>query len=286
MSLYFEQQDQEGLAASRRPIRVDAAVQWRDVNDGNAGFVFAPFGYDPAQPQPNAPRFGQRQGILPAGDSGTQARFNNDPLTIAPVWQTTPQEWQPPAIRYSLKSAGLMRADIVSRAEFGPAILPFAGGWDIQPIQPPAPFSIRSSPFVLLAAATARGDDGIGGILIPPWAFAKPLTTFPDIQSNVAAAIPSYNAGPQVGAIKSQPGIAVPTVLKATPGTIFTVIVNTAGTGAGAIYDASSVAAASSANQICGIPSTANTIVLLEWPCQNGIVLIPGAGQILAAKLV
>ena len=35
--------------------------------------------------------------IVTGGDDGTQAQLNNAPLSLAPKWQTSPQEWQPPA---------------------------------------------------------------------------------------------------------------------------------------------------------------------------------------------
>src|SRR5579863_8160373 len=102
MTLYFEQNDQENVTPMRRPYRAPLNAL--------------------------------------AGDDGIEGRFNNAPLSLAPVWQTTPQEWQPPALRQYLRYAGVMRADVVGRAEFGSGIVQFAGGWEIQPMQPPAPW--------------------------------------------------------------------------------------------------------------------------------------------------
>jgi hypothetical protein len=246
MTLYFEQNDQENVTPMRRPYR----------------------------PNLNAL----------AGDDGIEGRFNNAPLSLAPVWQTTPQEWQPPTLRFWQRYAGIMRADVVSRAEFGSGIIPFAGGWEVLAFQPPVPFV--TSKARMLGGSTARGDDGIASILIPPWQFATPLKTFPDVQSRADAAIPSYNAGPQVGSIKSMPNITTPTLLKAGPGTLFSIITVAAGTTAGAVYDSNSIAGAVAANEISPIPTSGGPIFLFEWPCQYGIVVIPGAGQILSVKWV
>lgn len=245
MTLYFEQNGQEGFVGRRIPPRNSAMI----------------------------------------GDDGTQARFNNAPLSLAPPWQTTPQEVAPPALRQYRRIGGILPGDASDWNDTtGPLKVAFREGWQIQFFQPPAPFGRQQSPFVLGAGAGAKGDDGIGAVFVPPWQMASPLKSFPDIQSNVAAAIPSYNAGPQIGSISSMPNITTPTLLKGTPGTIFSVIVIAAGSIAGALYDATSVAAANAANQIAPIPTSGGPIFLFEWPCQYGIVLIPGAGQTLSAK--
>ena len=248
MTLYFEQNDQENITPMRRPYR----------------------------PNLNAL----------AGDDGIEGRFNNAPLSLAPVWQTTPQEWQPPALRIFQRWAGVLHPDPSTEAVMPPLKLPPVEGWEIQLWQPPPPWSIRNSPFVVGAGATAHGDDGIVAIFVPPWQFATPLKTFPDIQSRADAATPSYNAGPQVGSIKSQPNITVPTLLKAGPGTLFSIITTTAGSVAGAVYDSNSIAGAAAANEVSPIPTSGGPIFLFEWPCQYGIVVVPGAGQVLSAKWV
>ena len=158
--------------------------------------------------------------------------------------------------------------------------IPFAEGWKIELFQPP----VVSRKASAVAAATQRGDEGNQFILIPPWLMASPRATFPNYQANPAAATPSYNAGPQVGSISSMPNIINPTLLKASPGTLFAIVVVAGGTGAGAFYDCNSIAAASSLTQVSPIPTSGGPLFLFEWPCQYGIVVIPGAGQVLAAK--
>lgn len=59
------------------------------------------------------------------------------------------------------------------------------------------------------------------------------------------------------------------------------VIVLTAGTTAGTVNDCLTVAAASAANTIFSIPNTVG-VNLIDFPAFVGIVVVPGAGQVLA----
>ena len=54
-----------------------------------------------------------------------------------------------------------------------------------------------------------------------------------------------------------------------------------AGATAGSINDAASVAAAAIANEIFAIPNVVGSY-LVDAPCSNGIVVIPGTGQVVA----
>ena len=110
------------------------------------------------------------------------------------------------------------------------------------------------------------------------------FSSFPNNQANPASATPSYNAGPQIGAIYSLPNITEPTLLKASPGTLFAITLVAGGSVAGGFYDCNIIAAASQATQVSPIPTTGGPVFLFEWPCQYGIVIVPGAGQVLAAK--
>ena len=54
-----------------------------------------------------------------------------------------------------------------------------------------------------------------------------------------------------------------------------------AGSGAGTINDCDTTGAAAAANAIATLPTTAGPIQL-NFPCQLGIVVVPGAGQTIA----
>lgn len=219
--------------------------------------------------------------IVTGGEDGIEARFNNAALSLAPVWQTTPQEWQPPAARVYLRNAAAQRAD-QGRQDIGPLLIPFAGGWEIQSIQPRSPFGPGSGRLII--GATARGDDGINGLFIPPWTFANRATTFPDYQNVAPGAIPSWNAGPPAGAVKSQPNINVPTALKTAPGNLLTINIVVAGSAPGGIYDCAGNFP-STLNQIGVLPNSVTGIpIVYDWPCQQGILIVPGAGQIVSVK--
>jgi len=226
----------------------------------------------------NPPRRSSVAASLMRGDEGNERVMAFPGLGATPFkegWGV--QDVQPPRPRVIERRASIMPRDEWFQAKLA---IPFAEGWKIELFQPPV-LSRRASQ---VAAATLRGDDGSEFILIPPWLMASPRSTFPNYQANVAAAIPSYNAGPQVGAIFSMPNIVTPTLLKASPGTLFAIVVVAAGSQAGAFYDCNSIAAASSLTQVSPIPTTGGPLFLFEWPCQYGIVVIPGAGQVLAAK--
>ena len=52
---------------------------------------------------------------------------------------------------------------------------------------------------------------------------------------------------------------------------------------AGTIYDAPSLAA-TNGNAICTVPATVG-VYSIQWPTQSGIVVVPGAGQVLSISL-
>lgn len=73
-------------------------------------------------------------------------------------------------------------------------------------------------------------------------------------------------------------------VVKATPGTIWSVHMTTANTVAGGIYDCATVGAAAAANLIAVIPVGAvGDIIRGPFPCQTGIVVIPGTSGVASA---
>lgn len=158
-------------------------------------------------------------------------------------------------------------------------------GFPIQETQMPSPIRIGARK----GAAIMRGIDGNDAIFsyVPPpiVPIAPRNTVFPNQQSNPAGAIPSYDAGAQIGSISTALGISGAGIyLKHTPGYLFTINVIVAGSAAGAAYDyGGSGPAPSSSNEIASIPNTVGQLIL-NWPCQNGIFIVPGTGQVLAAK--
>jgi hypothetical protein len=70
------------------------------------------------------------------------------------------------------------------------------------------------------------------------------------------------------------------TVIKANPGRLVRICVVVAG-AAGATYDCATTGAASASNQVCVIPAAVGPI-WLDIPCQTGIVVAPGASQVIS----
>ena len=83
---------------------------------------------------------------------------------------------------------------------------------------------------------------------------------------------------PQPGGDFSALNISSATVVKATPGILVTISVTTSGSP-GAVYDANTTGGNTAANLIGAIPANLETIY---WPCFNGILIVPGAGQVVS----
>lgn len=77
--------------------------------------------------------------------------------------------------------------------------------------------------------------------------------------------------------------IAAATVVKAAPGRLVRINVNTAGTTAGTASDCATTGAVAAANLIAGIPNTVGTY-FLDWPTNTGIVITPGTGQVVSVS--
>lgn len=93
--------------------------------------------------------------------------------------------------------------------------------------------------------------------------------------------MPQYPLVPQPGGVASTLDVTTATVIKASPGRVYTVSVLVAG-AAGAIYDSTSTSGNSAANQIGVIPAAVGPVNLNAFPCANGIVVAPGAAQVLS----
>ena len=90
-----------------------------------------------------------------------------------------------------------------------------------------------------------------------------------------------YPIVPRPGGSASVLNITAATVVKAAPGTIYTVVVNTAGSGAGSVHDVLTTGGAAAANLVFGIPNVVG-VYSLTFPCAVGIVVTPGTAQVLS----
>lgn len=89
-----------------------------------------------------------------------------------------------------------------------------------------------------------------------------------------------YPIVPRPGGSTSALDITAATVVKATPGTLFRINVTTAGS-VGAVYDASTTGGNVAANLIAVIPAAVGPVEFV-WPCANGILVVPGAAQVVS----
>jgi len=87
---------------------------------------------------------------------------------------------------------------------------------------------------------------------------------------------------PRYGGSASKLDVTAATVVKATPGTVYRVVVNAVATaGTFGIYDTTTTGGAAAASAIYTAASNwpaVGTVLELEWPCANGIVVNPGTG--------
>jgi hypothetical protein len=85
--------------------------------------------------------------------------------------------------------------------------------------------------------------------------------------------------------VRTALNIKVPTVVSTRPGRLLRVSVVRAGTTPGAVCDAGTLAGTVAASRIATIPRTI-AMYEVEWPRDFGIVVVPGAGQVLAVVFV
>jgi hypothetical protein len=100
-------------------------------------------------------------------------------------------------------------------------------------------------------------------------------------QNNVTppSTLPVDNFPPSAATVLA---ITTATVLKAAPGRLVRINVVVPGSTAGSANDTTTTGVANVANQIAAIPNTVEPL-WLDWPCAQGIVIVPGTGQTLAA---
>lgn len=92
-----------------------------------------------------------------------------------------------------------------------------------------------------------------------------------------------YPLAPIPGGTTNTLDITAATVIKGSPGRVWTVSVIVAGSTAGAVYDSISATGNTVANQIGVVPDTAAAPISFNaFPCLIGIVVAPGTGQTLS----
>jgi hypothetical protein len=84
-------------------------------------------------------------------------------------------------------------------------------------------------------------------------------------------------------ATSSSYNITAPTVVKASTGRLARISVIVAGSAVGTANDCATTGAAAVGNQIAVIPNAAG-VIMVEWPCSAGIVIVPGTGQTVAVS--
>lgn len=93
---------------------------------------------------------------------------------------------------------------------------------------------------------------------------------------------------PRYGGNNSALNVTAKTVIKATPGTVFRIVVNTIATGGTlGVYDAATTSATAAANTIYAVGASwpgAGTVITLEWPCSHGIVVDPGTSGVVSVS--
>lgn len=104
------------------------------------------------------------------------------------------------------------------------------------------------------------------------------MAAYPNDQANPAGAIPVYVTGGPAGATSTSLNVSVPTVIKAAPGTILTVMVITPGSAPGTVNDVATNAP-TAGNFVGPIPNAVGPVAF-NWPCQAGILVVPGTDQV------
>lgn len=91
------------------------------------------------------------------------------------------------------------------------------------------------------------------------------------------------STGPTPGGAFVQYNISTSTLIKSASGVLFRVSVTTAGTTTGAVYDTNATGSVGAANLVGVIPEAVGVYEFV-WPCQTGIVVVPGTSQVLSVS--
>lgn len=98
------------------------------------------------------------------------------------------------------------------------------------------------------------------------------------------ANINTSSTGPTPGGAFVQYNISTSAVLiKSASGVLFRVSVTTAGTTTGAVYDTNATGSVGASNLVAVIPEAVGVYEFV-WPCQTGIVVVPGTSQVLSVS--
>lgn len=89
------------------------------------------------------------------------------------------------------------------------------------------------------------------------------------------------NTGPTLGGAFSQYDISSTTLIKSASGVLYRVSVTTAGTTTGSIYDTNATGSVGASNLVAVIPEAVGVYEFI-WPCQTGIVVVPGTSQVIS----
>lgn len=81
------------------------------------------------------------------------------------------------------------------------------------------------------------------------------------------------------GATQNKLNLTVATVVKASAGNVGVVVVNTAGSTAGGIYDTTTTGGAAAGTLIAAVEA-AGVYNLAGFACLSGIVFVPGTGMV------
>lgn len=92
--------------------------------------------------------------------------------------------------------------------------------------------------------------------------------------------------GPKSGGSNSVLNVTTTTVIKAAPGTLAKVVIVTAPSAAGGIYDSATTTGLGASNLIDSIGTglAASYVFDLDWPCKVGITINPGTGGVMSVS--
>lgn len=92
--------------------------------------------------------------------------------------------------------------------------------------------------------------------------------------------MPNNPLGPRPGGNASVLNISAANRVKNAAGILYRVCVTTAGSGAGSVYDNNSTSTGNTAAHKIGVVPNAVGVYNFTWPCNTGIVFVPGSGQV------
>jgi hypothetical protein len=98
---------------------------------------------------------------------------------------------------------------------------------------------------------------------------------------NIVVALNTANSSNAIGfASSSSLNLSTTTQVGPNAGRLYSVLVTTAGTTAGALYDSASTSTISASDLIANIPNTSGWLIEFNWPYKNGLVFVPGSGMV------